>query len=123
VVDLSQVSFDLAKRTLKLTPQEENVYRHHLGNLWRGGVPMQGGGIASFRSITVGVDGKTYVIPTVWYNQIVSNDEALKHAHALGMNNWPAYDSEEEAERRYQEMHRYMDADTKRQSARGYTPR
>jgi len=62
-------------------------------------------------NITAEIEGKTYVLPTVWDNQIVSPDEAVKRAHARGLDKWPSYKTEDEASKRYDAMHGYMEQD------------
>jgi hypothetical protein len=101
-----------ATRELQLTPQEQYAYRHHLGNLERGGVPHPDGSVSSFLNTTVGFGNKTYVLPTVWDNKIVTVDDAVRRAREDGLEKWPSYDSVEQAEKRYQAMHGYMERDT-----------
>lgn len=107
-------NFAAARAELKLTPQEQYAYKHHLGNLDRGGVPHEDGSLSSFLNITVGMDGKTYVLPTVWDNQIVSPEEAIQRARTGGIDKWPSYPSEEAAQARYDAIHKYMERDTER---------
>jgi hypothetical protein len=103
-----------ATRGLRMTPQEQYAYRHHLSNLDRGGVPHDNGSLSSFLNITVGFGDKTYLIPTVWDNKIVSEDEAIRRARASGLNNWPSYPSLDAANARYNAIHGYMERDTER---------
>ena len=114
---LSQ-AFNAAMQELGLTPQEQFIYRHHLANLARGGVRQPNGDISTFLNITAGLGGRTYVLPTVWDNAIVSEDEAIRRARSAGLENFPSYGSVEEAEKRYQAMHGYMERDTSAYSKR-----
>jgi hypothetical protein len=111
-----------AMRELQLTPQEQYIYQHHLGNLARGGVRQPNGDISTFLNTTVDFGGRTYVLPTVWDNQIVDEDTAIQRAQAAGLQNFPSYGSVEEAEKRYQAMHGYMERDTSAYSIRQPSP-
>jgi hypothetical protein len=102
-----------AMKNLNLSPQEQNLYDHHLENLRKGGVKNPNGSTSTIRNITSEVDGKHYVIPTVWNNQIVSPDQAMQNAKKAGLDKFPSYDTELEAEQRYLEMHDYMEKDIK----------
>lgn len=104
----------MASRELQLTPQEQYAYRHHLSNLGLGGVPHANGSLSSFLDTTVGFGDRTYVLPTVWDNQIVPVHEAIRRARESGLDNWPSYPSVEAANARYNAMHDYMQRDTDR---------
>ena len=98
VTDLSENSnFYNADEQMKLTPAEKNLYKHHLGNLHMGGVKNR--------------DGSTSTILTVWDNKIVPDDQAVANARRVGIEHFPAYDSQEQATSRYMQMHSYMDGD------------
>jgi hypothetical protein len=103
-----------ASRELKLTPQEQYAYKHHLGNLDRGGVPHPNGSLSSFLNRTFRFGDRSYVLPTVWDNRVVSDHEAVRRARASGLDNWPSYPSDEAADARYNEIHSYMERDTDR---------
>jgi hypothetical protein len=107
-------NFSAAKHELKLTPQEEYAYRHHLANLERGGVPHPDGSLSSFLNMTFAAHGKHYVIPTVWDNQIVSPQVAWKRAVQGGLDKWPSYPNDKAADARYNQIHGYMERDTER---------
>lgn len=100
-----------ANQALKLTPQEKFLYEHHLSNLEKGGV-ANNGQTSSLLAMTIGVDGKTYVIPSVWDNKILMPDAAIKRAEAAGLDKFPSYKNEREAKARYDKMHDYMEKDT-----------
>lgn len=104
-------NYEAASRELKLTPQEQFAYQHHLGNLAKGGVHNPDGSTSTFYSITKEIGGRTYVLPTVWDNQIIEPDEAVKRAIAGGLEKWPSYENEDAAFKRYMDMHRYMERD------------
>ena len=108
-----QSNLPAAKRDLNLTPQEEFLYRAHLHNLEisRGGVPNPQGGKSTLYQMSFERDGKFYNIPTVWEGKFVKPDEAIGRAEAVGLDKFPSYQSEEEAETRYDRMHDYMQRD------------
>ena len=115
--DLS--NYNAANAAMKLSPQEQNLYQMHLTNLYGlGGVDNpptpenpQGSRSTLFQA-TVEVEGKTFVIPTVWGGKIVPPDQALELAKQYGLEKFPSYDSEEAAQSRYDQMHGYMEQDT-----------
>lgn len=101
-----------ADAALDLTTQEKFLYQHHLDNLGKGGVKNPDGTTSSFLGITVGVGDKTYVLPTVWNNKIVPNDEAIKNSEAAGLDKFPSYPTQPVAFDRYMAIHEYMNMDT-----------
>lgn len=105
-----------AMRGLDLTPQEMNLYRHHLEHLAPGerfqsrnelGQPE--GTTSTVYQMTTEQDGKVYNVPTIWHGKRLSPRDARKYIGKL--SNWPSYSSEEEAQRRYDEMHGAMELD------------
>jgi hypothetical protein len=94
-----------------LTPQEQNLYAHHLNNLTHGGFVMQGGDVSTVYNTTTEQDGKTYLIPTVWNGQIVSPGNAIERAKHIGLDQFPSYGSEREASARYDQLHKRMEQD------------
>jgi hypothetical protein len=104
-------NFDAASVDLDLSREEQSLYEHHLTELGCGGVKNADGSISTVRNITVGIEGRTYAIPTVWDGKIVSDDEAIAHAQKAGLNRWPAYESPEQASERYNALHGYMERD------------
>jgi hypothetical protein len=109
-----QANYRAANAQLKLTPQEQALYQRHLDNLTSaGGVNNPDGTRSTIKNITAKVGGKTYVLPTVWDGKILPPDQAVQRARQEGLDKFPAYNSRQEAERRYQDMHSYMDRDTK----------
>ena len=101
-----------AMNELKLTPQEQYIYQHHLGNLAQGGVRQPDGRLSTFLNTTATFDGRAYVLPTVWDNKILETQAAIERARQAGLHNFPSYDTVEEAERRYQAIHGYMERDS-----------
>jgi hypothetical protein len=106
---------DEAERALSLTPEERALYLRHLNNFYgAGGVDNPNGSRSSLYQMTImGPDGRAYVVPTVWNGRIVSDRDALRHniETAGGLPAFPSYGSVDEAERRYQQMHDFMDRD------------
>jgi hypothetical protein len=117
--DYRENNFDAAMSNLKLNKQEQFLYRMHLQNLRSGGVPNPAGGTSTLFMSTFEIDGKTYVIPTVWKGQIVKPDQALAYAKQMGLEKFPSYDSENEAEKRYNAMHGFMEKDLPTPSSYG----
>ncbi len=104
-----------ANDMLKLNPQERALYQRHIANLTgSGGFDHPGGERSTLYQSSVERGGKTYNIPTVWDGAILPVDEALKRVSAEGWDKFPSYKDEHEAERRYQQMHSFMEDDTKR---------
>ena len=102
-----------ADAALQLTPQEKALYKRHLTNLvGGGGVDNPDGSRSTLFQMSVGIGGKTYNIPTVWDGKILSSDDALNRAKQEGLDKFPAYSSEDEAESRYNQMHSFMEKDT-----------
>lgn len=103
-----------AKAEMQLSPQEENLYYHHLNNLnGTGKVMNPDGSISTIYSTTVGLNGRHYTLPTVWEGKILEPDAAIDKAIATGLHKFPSYPTPEAAMTRYQQMHDYMDQDVK----------
>ncbi len=108
-------NFDAANRDLGMTPQEQDLYKRHLKNLYGpGGVDNPDGSRSTLYQMSTEINGRTYNLPTVYDGKKVSPDEAAARADAQGIDTFPSYASEEEAEKRYDDMHKYMDQDTGR---------
>jgi soluble lytic murein transglycosylase-like protein len=102
-----------ADAQMDLTPQEKALYQRHLTNLTGpGGVDNANGSRSTLFQATVEHKGKVYSIPTVWDGKILNIDDALKRVEKEGWDKFPSYKTEEEAEARYQQMHKFMEADT-----------
>ena len=107
---------DEVTKLLGLNPQEQNLYRHHLGNLVGPGGVDQPDGLRQFdrpADVFFERDGRTFNVPTVWNGKILEPDDAIKRATASGLNNFPSYSSEDAAETRYQRMHAFMNEDVR----------
>ena len=87
------------------------MYQHHFNNLRKGGVRQRDGKISTYLGIGVGIDGRYYMLPTVWDNKIVSEKEAIRRAHKAGIENFPSYANQEEGETRYKQLHDFMSMD------------
>lgn len=107
-------NYDHANSNLRLNQQERNVYMHHLRNLNRGGVQNDDGTTSTYRAITAGFGDKTYVLPTVWNNKIVSNERAMALAKQEGLDKFPSYSNPDVALKRYMQIHDYMEGDLRR---------
>lgn len=102
---------------LKLTPEEMNLYRHHLMNMKPGRWIKQPDGSTS----TViqrsedgqdfgGLAGQAYNFPSVWHGKELRGDPLWDAVQP--MNQWPHYDTYEEADQRYMgQMHPAMELD------------
>jgi hypothetical protein len=96
------------------TPEEQFMIAHHRNNLNMGGVPNEGK-TSTYLGSTFEVDGRHYMLPTVWDNKIVSPKEAMRRAREVGLHKFPSYPSVEEANRRYFDvLHPFMEQDTNR---------
>jgi len=104
-------NLEQAKEDMGLNKQEVNLYNHHLDNLAKGGVQNEDGSTSTLLAATVGIDNKTFVIPTVWNNKILSVDESIERAKDAGIDKFPSYDSEAVARGRYDAMHNYIAKD------------
>jgi hypothetical protein len=110
-------------QALNLTPQEKFLYRWHTNN-----VTGANGGKAIYNADSTSTvlqmeepaevfglkDGKWRNIPSVWDGKAHTEDEAIAHAKKIGVEKWPAYNSQEEAVARYQKMHDIMELDVPR---------
>lgn len=105
-----------AMRGMDLTPQEMNLYRHHLEHLppgerfqERNQLGQTEGTTSTIQQMTIERDGRVYNVPTIWHGRKIRGEELGKYIQPLSQ--WPSYDSEEEAERRYNEMHGGLEQD------------
>lgn len=106
-------NLEQADKDLKLSPQERNLYEFHLHNLTgTGGVDNPDGSRSSLYQVGVEHNGKQYNIPTVFDGKILPVNEAVDRVKKIGWDKFPSYASPQEAEKRYQAMHAYMDKDT-----------
>lgn len=104
---------------LKLTPQEQHLYEHHLGNLNNNKfVRNKDGSISTVYQTSVDIQGKTYNFPTVWDGKILPPREAVQRSiQEKGLDYWPAYKNPADAEARYSTMHDVMAPDVEQVAA------
>ncbi len=108
-----QNNYQAAVKELGLNPQEQALYQRHLTNLYgSGGVDNPNGSRSTLYQMSAGVGNKVYNMPTVYEGKILPPDEAFNRAMQEGINQFPSYDTQDEAEQRYQKMHNYMERDT-----------
>lgn len=108
-------NFNAAHEALDMTPEEQALYQRHLSNLSAGGVKNANGSTSTLFQTSFEQNGKTYNIPTVWQIAgkpvIVPPHQAIKLANMEGIDKFPSYPSEDEAEARYEAMHKFMERD------------
>ena len=122
-------NYNAANVEMDLTPEEQALYQRHLSNLYgTGGVDNQNGTRSTlYQSVEQGPDGKYYNVPTVWDGKIetenwtrpadgkvfdVPNAVAKQNIGNAGWASFPSYATPDEADTRYDQMHRYMEKDT-----------
>lgn len=103
-----------ADADMTLTPQEKNLWTRHRANLDQGGVKNADGTTSTLSTITTEIDGRTYVLPTIWDNKRLGTEEAIGRAKKAGLEKFPSYGSEEEANARYDKLHSLIEKDTAR---------
>ena len=122
-----------ADEALGLSPQEADLYKEHLMNLYgSGGVDNkdEAGNVTSrsslYQATVQGPDDRWYNIPTVMNGKKevepytkddgtvmdVPNQTAMDNVRAKGWDRFPSYRSPEEADARYEDMHKFMEKDT-----------
>ena len=121
-------NFQDANESLGLNKQEADLYKRHLSNLWgSGGVDNPDGSRSSLYQAVQEHNGKFYNIPTVWNGKIetqtythpytgqqmeVPNQTAIDNVSKEGWDKFPSYNTPEEADARYDQMHVFMEKDT-----------
>ena len=109
---VDRTNLEAADKELKLTDQEKFLYNMHLTNLASGGVPNNGGTSTLYQAVVEGPDGRFYNVPSVWFGKILSDEDAIaKEVARIGWDKFPAYASPEEADKRYEAMHQYIERD------------
>jgi|SRR5215813_229452 len=100
---------------LNLNPQEQYLYRHHLENLKAGGLRASGpeGPVSTLRAMTTQIGDRVYTLPTVWDNKQLSPEESVKRAKKVGLDKFPSYSDDYQANQRYHKMHEYIDRDVR----------
>lgn len=102
-----------ADAAMTLSPEEKFLYNTHLQNLnGTGKIVHPDGSISSLLQMSFEQDGKFYNIPTVVGGKQLAPNDAIKAAEQVGLDKFPAYNSEEEAEARYEAMHEFLGKDT-----------
>jgi hypothetical protein len=102
-----------AAAAMKLTPQERALYDRHFANLTGpGGVNNPDGSRSTLFATTVNIDGREYVLPTVYDGKKVSVEEAVRRAQKEGLDKFPSYADNKEASARYDQLHSFMEKDT-----------
>jgi hypothetical protein len=102
-----------ADATMDLSPEEKFLYNTHLQNLnGTGKIVHPDGSISSLLQMSFEQDGKFYNIPTVWGGKQLDPVDAIKAARAVGLDRFPSYKSEDEAEARYEALHHFLERDT-----------
>ena len=96
---------------LGLNQQERSLYQHHLNELSRGGVRNADGTGSTVKQMTTEFDGRTYNLPTVWGGNVLSEKEAILRALSSGLDKFPSYKTRDEAQKRYDLMHGFMEQD------------
>ena len=93
------------------SPQELNLWWHHLGNLRRPDSYVSPAGDVStmLQAVVPGPGGRQYSIPTVWDAKPLTVDEAIARAAQQGWQHWPSYGNAETADYRYGLLHQFMD--------------
>jgi len=105
--------FSEALSSMKLTPQEQYLYWHHMNNLYGSGKYIQPDGSVSTlkQAVVEGPGGKSYNIPTIWNGKELSVEEATAEAAKVGWNRWPSYSDPNAADLRYETLHPYLERD------------
>lgn len=85
--------------TLNMNDREDRLVAHHYRNIATGNSKLNDdGSLSTIRSASVGIDGRTYVIPTIWEGEIVDLGTAVGLAKASegGLSAWPNFPDTEE---------------------------
>lgn len=102
-----------ADSALNLSPEEKFLYNTHLQNLnGTGKIVHPDGSISSLLQMSFESGGKIYNIPTVWGGKQLDPSDAIRAAEKVGLNKFPSYGTEDDAESRYEAMHQYLEKDT-----------
>ena len=98
-----------------LTPEEANLYKMHRDNLVHpdNTTGANGKPRSSLLATTVEHGGRTYIIPTMRDGKTLQPSAAVDRAMSEGIQKFPSYASQEEANVRYAQMHDTMAQDTK----------
>lgn len=120
-----RVNLDAANAALTLTPEERALYELHLGNLYgQGGIDQPGGARSTVLITRVEIDGRTYLMPTVFGGrQLRPGTPEFRAAieAAGGPGAFPSYATDDEAKTRYDRLHEYFERDTQEYQRRPRT--
>lgn len=92
---------------VNLSPQEQFMYNLHKENM-KTPVINEDGSVSTLKQITIQTDGKVYSIPTIWGGKELNPTEATKRAMDVGLEKFPSYRTEEEAQDRYNRIHQQL---------------
>lgn len=122
-------NMEAATKDLNLSEQEQNLYSMHLNNLYGdGGVNNQDGSRSTLYQTVEQHEGQYYSIPTVWDGKRevsqwtrpsdgsvhdVANQTTLDNVSKIGWDKFPSSANPDELDNRYQQMHGYMEDDTR----------
>jgi hypothetical protein len=100
------------EKQLKLSQQERSLYSRHLENMTgAGGVNNPNGSRSTVSAIYANLNGKAYVLPTVYDGKKLSENDAIAKAKKVGLDKFPSYANEKEADARYRKMYSFMEKD------------
>lgn len=102
-----------ANDQLRMSPQEQELYKHHLMQLGNGGFRQPDGGTSTVYMTQIGDEGQPTVnVPSVYDNKILSVPDTIQRAVTNGLEKYPSYPTADEAKGRYALMHQFMEQDT-----------
>jgi len=90
---------DQPPATLNMNDREDRLVAHHYENIATGNSKLNDdGSLSTIRSASVGINGRTYVIPTIWGGEQVDLETAVGLAKASegGLSSWPNFDDSPE---------------------------
>ena len=85
--------------SINMDDRDDRLVAHHYNNIATGNsVLNENGSLSTIRSTSVGINGRTYVLPTVWEGKIVDVETAINNAKNAegGLNSWPNFPDTEE---------------------------
>ena len=110
-------NFNAAHQALTMTPQEQGLYMHHLGQTVAPATNPDGAP-ATVAPLNLQVGNMFHNIPTVWNRQALNWDDPAQRATLLGniqkaggFGRFPSYPSADAADARYAAMQNYMTRD------------
>jgi hypothetical protein len=85
--------------SINMDDRDDRLVAHHYNNIATGNsVLNENGSLSTIRSTSVGINGRTYVLPTVWEGKIVDIETAINNAKNAegGLSSWPNFPDTEE---------------------------